>query len=156
MGHLLGAVGALLLGLIVLAYSAGGLSSGFSKSNIAQTQEALVLLRMQTQQFFNGTNYSGLDNDVALRAGIVPEGFVRGDTLRNAWGGDVTLTADETNGAFSVELNNIPQADCTQLARFQSDSWVSVSVNGSEIDPSDPVAVTDACGDSNTLLYTAR
>lgn len=156
MGHILGALGGLLIGLLLLAYSAGGLSSGFSKSKIANTQEALIILRMQTQQFFNGTNYSGLDNDVAMRAGIVPEGFIKGGVMRDAWGGDVTLTADEANGQFSIELASIPQADCTQLARFQSDSWTSVSVNGSDIDPSDPVAVTDACGDANTLVFTAR
>lgn len=156
MGHLLGALGALLLGLIVLAYSAGGLSSGFSKSNVASTQEGLIILRMQAQQFFAGTNYNGLDNDVAIKAGIVPDTFIKGDALRNAWGGDITLSADEANGQFSIELFNIPQADCTQLARFQSNSWAGVSVNGAEIDPSDPVAVTDACGDTNTVTYTAR
>lgn len=156
MGHILGALGGILIGLLLLAYSAGGLSSGFSKSKIANTQESLIMLRMQTQQFFTGTNYTGLDNDVALRAGIVPEGFIKGGAMRDAWGGDVTLTADDANGQFSIQLDNVPQADCTQLARFQSDSWTSVSINGSVIDPSDPVAVTDACADTNTLIYTAR
>ncbi len=157
MGHILGALGGLLVGLIILAYSAGGLSSAFSKSNVASTQEGLIILRMQAQQFFVGTNYDGLNNEVAIRAGIVPDTFVKGDALRNAWGGDITLSADEANGRFSIELGNIPQADCTQLARFQSDSWASVSVNGADIDPSDPVAVTDACsGNANTIAYTAR
>ncbi len=156
MGHILGALGGLLVGLIILAYSAGGLSSAFSKSNVASTQEGLIILRMQAQQFFAGTNYDGLNNEVAIRAGIVPDTFIKGGALRNAWGGDITLSADEGNGQFSIELVNIPQADCTQLARFQADSWTAVSVNGAEIDPSDPVAVTDACGDTNTVTYTAR
>lgn len=156
MGHILGAIGALLIGLIVLAYSAGGIQSGFSKAGVASTEENLIILRMQVQQFFNGTNYDGLTNDVARRAGIVPDGFLKGENLRNAWGGNITLAPDTVNGQFSIELQNIPQSDCTQLARFQPDAWVSVSINGSEVDSSDPAAVTEACAATNTLTYTAR
>lgn len=156
MGHLLGSLGGLLVGLIILSGAATGLYLAFSKSNIGTTQENLIILRMQTQQFFSGTNYDGLSNDVAIRAGIVPRSFIKGNVLRNAWGGDITISADTANGMFSIDLTNIPQEDCTQLARFQSDSWARVSVNGADIDPADAIAVTDACGSNNTLTYTAR
>lgn len=156
MGHILGVLGGLLVGLIILSGAASDLNSAFSKNNIANTQQNLVTLRMQTQQFFSGTNYEGLTNDVAVKAGIVPESFIKGNVLRNAWGGDLELSANAANGMFNIELTNIPQEDCTQLARFQADSWAGVSVNGADIDPSDAVAVTDACGSNNTLTYTAR
>ena len=156
MGHILGALGGILIGLIVLAGAAGGIYSAFSKSNVASAEENLIILRMQTQQFFAGTNYDGLDNEVAIRAGIVPESFVKGDALRNPWGGDITLTSDTSSGTFSIELTIVPQTVCTQLARFQAEAWAGISVNGGEIDPSDATAVPSACGAPHTNTYTAR
>lgn len=156
MGHIIGVLGGVLVGLAIIAGAASGLYSAFSKNNIANTEENLVLLRMQTQSFFLGTNYDGLSNEVAINAGIVPEGFLRGGAMRNAWGGDITLTPDSANGQFSIEMANIPQQECTQLARFQGDAWASVSVNGSDVDPADPSAISQVCGTTNTLTFTAR
>ena len=79
-------VGAIIIGLLLIAAAAFGLNSAFGKSNVATTEQNLVLLRMQTQQLFFGTNYENLDNDVAMSAGIVPEAFMKGDSMRNAWG----------------------------------------------------------------------
>lgn len=152
----LDSLGSILIALVVIASVAGGLYMAFSKTNVASTEQDLIVLRMQTQSFFMGTNYDGLSNEVAIKAGIVPKGMNKGGTLRNAWGGDVTLTPDTSNGRFSIELTNIPQEECTQLSRFQSDAWQGVSVNGSAIDPSDPAAVADACSDTNTVTYTAQ
>ncbi len=157
MGHILGALGALLVGIIVLGGAAGGMYSAFSKSNIANTEEAVILLRMQIQQFFNGTNYDGLTNDVAMKAGIVPSSLIRGNNMRNAWGGDVTLSSDTSTGQFTIELTQVPQEECTQLARFQADAWAAVTVNGSEVNATDPAGITSTCsGKTNTVAYTAR
>ena len=70
-------VGALIVGLLLIAAAAFGLYSAFGKSNVATTEQNLVLLRMQTQQLFFGTNYDNLDNDVAMSAGIVPKAFIK-------------------------------------------------------------------------------
>ena len=149
-------VGAIIIGLLLIAAAAFGLNSAFGKSNVATTEQNLVLLRMQTQQLFFGTNYENLDNDVAMSAGIVPEAFMKGDNMRNAWGGDVTLASDADNGQFSITLDNVPQAACMQLARFQPDSWESISVNGTVVDPSDVAAISGACTDASSLVFTAR
>ena len=136
-------VGALIVGLLLIAAAAFGLYSAFGKSNVATTEQNLVLLRMQTQQLFFGTNYDNLDNDVAMSAGIVPKAFIKGDSMKNAWGGDVTLA-------------NVPQDACMQLARFQPDSWESISVNGSVVDPTDVGAIAGACTAASSLIFTAR
>ncbi len=154
---ILDSLGNLIIGLLIIGAVAVGLYAAFSKSNVATMEQNLVLLRMQTQQFFFGTNYDNLDNEVAIKAGIVPKAFIKGDTLKNSWGGDVTLSSDTSNGTFTVEIDNIPQDACIQLARFQPDSWQSVSINGAEIDATDVVGITDACSqDTNTLAFTAR
>ncbi len=150
-------VGAIIVGLLLIGAAAFGLYAAFGKSNVATMEQNLVLLRMQTQQFFFGTNYDNLDNEVAIKAGIVPKAFLKGDTLKNSWGGDVTLSSDTANGTFTIEMDNIPQDACIQLARFQPDSWESVSVNGADIDATDVAGIADACGQSaNALGFTAR
>ena len=131
-------VGALIVGLLLIAAAAFGLYSAFGKSNVATTEQNLVLLRMQTQQLFFGTNYDNLDNDVAMNAGIVPKSFIKGDSMKNAWG------------------DNVPQDACMQLARFQPDSWESISVNGSVVDPTDVGAIAGACTAASSLIFTAR
>ena len=77
-------VGALIVGLLLIAAAAFGLYSAFGKSNVATTEQNLVLLRMQTQQLFFGTNYDNLDNDVAMNAGIVPKAFIKGLKIPNS------------------------------------------------------------------------
>lgn len=154
---LLETIGGLLIALVVIGGAAYGLYTAFSKNNIANTEQALVTLRMQTQQFFFGTSYDNLDNDVALSAGIVPETLIKNEALRNAWGGDVTLSSDSAAGTFSIELAQIPQDACVQLARFQPDAWEGVAINGSDIDTSDVTSITSSCQDGeNTLTFTAR
>lgn len=150
-------VGALIVGLLLIGAAAFGLYAAFGKSNVATTEQNLVLLRMQTQQFFFGTNYDNLDNEVAIKAGIVPKAFLKGETMKNSWGGDVTLSSDSANGTFTVEMDNIPQDACIQLARFQPDSWEGVTVNGAEVDPADVSGIADSCSQTtNTLAFTAR
>lgn len=150
-------VGAIIVGLLLIGAAAFGLYAAFGKSNVATMEQNLVLLRMQTQQFFFGTNYDNLDNEVAIKAGIVPKAFLKGEALKNSWGGDVTMSSDTANGTFTIEMENIPQDACIQLARFQPDSWESVSVNGADIDATDVAGIADACGQTtNTLAFTAR
>ena len=154
---LLETIGGLLVALVVIGSAAYGLYSAFSKNNVASTEQALVTLRMQTQQFFFGTAYDNLDNDVAMTAGIVPEALIKNNTMRNAWGGDVTLSSDNAAGTFSIELTEIPQDACVQLARFQTDAWESIAINGGDVDTSDVTAITGACQDGdNTIAFTAR
>lgn len=154
---LLETIGGLLIALVVIGGAAYGLYTAFSKNNIASTEQALVTLRMQTQQFFFGTSYDNLDNDVAMTAGIVPEALIKNSAMRNAWGGEVNLSSDTTEGTFTIELTEIPQDACVQLSRFQTDAWEGVSINGGDIDTSDVTAITGACQDgSNTVAFTAR
>ena len=156
MGHILGSLGSILIGLVLLGGSATGLFLAFSKSNVATVEENLVIMHMQTHQVFYGTNYDTLTNEVAIKAGIVPKAFIKGDQLRNPWGGDITFSSDAGNGTFSIDLGNIPQEDCVQLVNFQPDAWAGVAVNGGEVDLGDPASATNACGETNTITYTAR
>ncbi|MGE4293565.1 MAG: type 4 pilus major pilin [Desulfovibrio sp.] len=157
---LLETLGAILVGLIILAGAALGLNSAFSSSKLSETEQNLVTLRMQIQHMFSGSSdFTGLDNDLALKAGVVPKSFIKGNVMKNAFGGEITLAPVTADAAFSIELTSIPQEECTKLAKFQTDAWLGVTVNGNEIDRLSDTLVTDivsSCEDSNTILFTAR
>lgn len=157
---LLETLGAILVGLIILAGAALGLNAAFSSSKLGETEQNLVTLRMQVQHMFSGSaDYSGLDNSLALKAGVVPKSFIKGEVLKNAFGGNITLASVTADAAFSIELTSIPQEECTKLAKFQTDAWLGVDVNGHVVDRLSDTVVTDIvsyCEDTNTILFTAR
>lgn len=157
MGGIFDILGGILIGLTILASILYGIFSGFSKSNVSSMEQDLVLLRMQTQQFYFGTNYNNLNNETAIKAGIVPKALIKGENLVNPWGGDVTLSSNSANSTFTLEIDNIPKDACVQLLRFQPESWDSVSVNGADVDANDVATIPDACSQTaNTLSFTSR
>lgn len=156
MGELGPVIGRILISLLITAAAAIGINTAYSKLKVGWTQEDLVVLRMQVQQLFIGTNYSGLSNEVALNSDVVPQGFVKDGAIKNAWGGDITLTGDASNGTFDIELANIPKSACTQLASFQSEAWEGIHVNGTPVGVDDVAGIANACGETNTITYTVR
>jgi type II secretory pathway pseudopilin PulG len=153
-------LGALLIGLVVGALTFSAISSGFMKSKIGSTEQDLVILRMQVQQLFaNSNGYTGLDNAGAIKNGLVPKSLIKGDDIRNTWGGPVTISANAANSSFTIDLEELPHEACVQLSRFQPDAWFSVEVNGNTIDPSGEVLdATGNCyaGNVNQIVFEAR
>lgn len=155
---LLETLGAILVGLIILAGAALGLNAAFSNSKLGETEQNLITMRMQIQQMFSGSSdYTGLDNELALQAGLVPKPFIKGSSIRNSFGGDITLAPVTGSSAFSITLTSIPQDECTKLAKFQTDAWLSVNVNGTDTTGGSVAEIVTACSSSsNTITFTAR
>jgi len=151
-------IGALLIALVVIAATAVSMNSGFSKSKIVTLEQATVTMRMQIQQLFSGSSdYSGLDNPTAIKAGVVPNSLIKGSSIKTPWGGDMTLSSNSSNASFTITLSAIPQEECTQLAKFQSDAWLSVEVNGTTLSSSNTVNdIVSSCSTNNTIVYEAR
>lgn len=148
----------LLVSLVVIAGAAVYLNSGFSKSKVVSLEQGIVTMRMQIQQVFSASpDYSGLDNATAIKAGVVPKSLVKGNDLKTPWGGEINLSTNDANGSFTIELSGIPQDECTQLANFQADAWLSVQVNGNVLDSDNTVAdIVNSCTTTNTIAYEAR
>lgn len=148
----------LLVTLVVIAGAAVYLNSGFSKSKVVSLEQGIVTMRMQIQQVFSASpDYSGLDNATAIKAGVVPKSLVKGNDLKTPWGGEINLSTNDANGSFTIELSGIPQEECTQLANFQADAWLSVQVNGNVLDSDNTVAdIVNSCTSNNTIAYEAR
>ncbi|MDR3043559.1 MAG: pilus assembly protein PilS [Desulfovibrio sp.] len=150
--------GSMLVYLILFAAGALLVYSLFSSGNLATTQQGLMSLRMQVQQLYSGgSDYNGLDNSLAMKAGLVPKTFLRGSKVVTPWGGEVALAASGDGSSFTISLSEIPQEECTKLATSQLDSWTAVSVNGNAIDKSSgTTTAAQSCNDSNTLVFTSR
>lgn len=148
----------LLVTLVVIAGAAVYLNSGFSKSKVVSLEQGIVTMRMQIQQVFSASpDYSGLDNATAIKAGVVPKSLVKGNDLKTPWGGEINLSTNDANGSFTIELSGIPQEECTQLANFQADAWLSVQVNGNVLDSDNTVAdIVSSCTSNNTIAYETR
>lgn len=150
--------GSLLLYLIMIAAGAILVFTMMSSSKLASAQQGLMSLRMQVQQLYSGgSDYAGLDNSLATKAGLVPKSFLRGTKVVTPWGGEVALAASGDGSSFTISLSEIPQEECTKLATSQLDSWTAVSVNGNAIDKSSgTTTAAQSCNDSNTLVFTSR
>ncbi|MDR2893675.1 MAG: pilus assembly protein PilS [Deltaproteobacteria bacterium] len=143
--------------LVMLGVVAGLISFVFSGSKAGQMQQALSTIPMQIQGLYSGSSsYSGLDNALAVKAGVVPKKLMNGDNIQTPWGGDITISAT-ANGTFTIALEEVDEDDCTKLAVYQMDVWESVKVNTSSFDGLSTVSdIIGACGDSNTITYESR
>lgn len=151
-------LGALLITLVVVAGAAVYLNSGFSKSKVVSLEQDIVTMRMQIQQLYSGSSdYTGLDSATAINAGVVPKNLVKGNDLKTPWGGEINLSTNDANGSFVISLSGIPKDECTQLAKFQTDAWLSVDVNGNTLENESTIAdIVDSCTTNNTIAYEAR
>ena len=150
--------GSLLFYLIMVGGAGLILFMLFSGGRLSEMQQSLAAMRMNTQQMFTSSlDYTGLSNDLAIKAGLVPQKLVKGGSLINGWGGAVTLATGDDTGTFTITVAQIPQDACTKLATFQLESWLSVEVNSSGISKDTAVAeAADNCQANNTIVYTSR
>ncbi len=152
-------IGAILFYLIMIGVAAAILYLLFGSSKISQMQQSLSTMTMQIQGLYSGSaEYTGLTNDVALKAGAVPRKLLKGQSIKTPWGGNITVATGADSGTFTIKLEGVKQDDCSKLAAFQLDSWVNVDINGSSFDSTSGVtsAVSSCISANNVLTYTAR
>ncbi|MEG1609968.1 MAG: type 4 pilus major pilin [Bilophila sp.] len=146
-------------GLVALAVAliAYGANKALNVFRVTRTQENLLTMRMQIQQLFSGaSDYTGLDNTMAINAGLAPSIFVKGTKLLNPWGGNITLASESATIAFTIQFDEIPREECTRLAAYQPEAWLSVDVNGNVANGKDVVTIAGSCSETNTITFTAR
>lgn len=116
------------------------------------------MMQMQIQSMFSGSSsYTGLDNDLVMANNIVPTNMLKGGKISNPWGGEITIVSTDGGASFSISLANVPQSECTKLALFQPDAWLSLTVNNGTIASGDVAAATNACNSNkNTVTFTSR
>lgn len=130
----------------------------FSGGKLSEIQQSVASIRMSTQQMYTSSlDYTGLNNDLVIKAGLAPQKLIKGGTLVNGWGGPVTVATGDDTGTFTITVAQVPQDACTKLATFQLESWLMVEVNNTSINKDIAVAeAADNCQASNTIVYTSR
>jgi hypothetical protein len=152
-------MGVIIFVALMIGYVAWQLSATTSSANLSMLQGSLTTMSMHIQKLYSGSNnYSGLDNAMAIKSGVVPQQLLKGDSINAPWGGPITLAPGTVSGTFTVSVAGIKESDCISMATYQLDVWTSVTVNGSSLDTKAAVAsATSMCsGASNTIVYTRR
>lgn len=143
---------ALGLGAVVTTFWS---SMGMDKTSRAlsgQTELSANILDVYSGQ----SNFTSLTNTVMINAKKVPKTMVSGTSIKNPWGGDVTLAVNGGNvGRFDITQTLVPSDACVKMATANSDI-VSLTINGSsQTLPVDAGNAASACsGTTNTLVTT--
>ena len=157
---------------IIGVLSVGGIS-GYSKAMAkykltkAQDQMAMILINIRTA-FASSPSYADLDNTNAILMNIVPSdmlpgGLGTGSTIKNAFGGDVSIDAAGTdNTQFTITYEDLGKEACVSLltSDWGTDGLVSIVMGSLSGGPSDKITVTQAAGESgcaatgNTIVWT--
>lgn len=154
----MGALGTFIFYTVMIAVVVGIIYQLFAGSKLTEMQQGLTSMTYNIQGLYSAQgSYAGLDNNVVITSKAAPEKLMRGDVLRTPWGGDITVSPGTDTGTFRIQLSDIDEDSCIKLANYQTNSWLSVAINGSEIDADSMVSeAISACQDSNTLTFTSR
>lgn len=158
MRDVLGVLGAIFIGILLLSGVIQWISDGFATSRLNDVQSNLIMMQIKVQNLFSGSSsYADLNNDLLLSNEIVPASLSKGGVISNPWGGEITFGSVDNGSAFSITLTQVPRKECVNLAVFQPDAWLNVTINATEIASGDVAGATNACNaGSNTVIYTTR
>lgn len=140
---------------MVLALSAvvvAGVMFYYQSASENQKLDALQSEFMATVGAIRGlyagrSNYGGLENSQVISAGHLPPSLIdkSTNTIKNPFGGTVTVAPEFSNTQYSVEFTDIPQGPCIKLVLTPFGSGVAaIFVNGKQISV-DPASATTWC-----------
>ncbi len=158
-------LGALVVGSIVFAFAAFGISGGLESARVSGFNESLELLRINVQEVyassrgFGSTDSSETDiTDTLLEAGAIPRNWLTDDeaNIVHNFGGGIEVVGSVSD--FTITANAITESACRKIVSSQYGNWDAIRVNGTEVD-SVPVLScrenTDSVG-NNELSFQTR
>jgi hypothetical protein len=152
-------MGSMIFYLIMLAGVGVLLISLSTDSDLSTAEQTLSSMRLETKQVYSGSgDYSGLDTDTAVGAGIVPSSMVKSDgSVSNAWHGAVTIATGSDTSTFVISYTGVPKDAAVKFASYQRGSWVDVSINGVSIIGASNIvsAAANNSADTNTIAFTS-
>ena len=145
--------------IAVVAGVALSYSSVKSKNDQQRAMQSIQMLRANIEQIYANGVYTGLSNEVLVKAGVVPGELLAGSNIKTRWG-DVTCAADGES-QYTITVSNLDPQACRSIANLSTTSWAKVTVGDTDIfDRSTNEAITpstllSACeGASNTVVFT--
>jgi len=148
------------IGILIMLVLVGGIlltaQRAFSSYKLMTAQRDIAMMKMHVQSLYAGSSdYTGLSNTVGISAGVFPSDMIKGATVKNAWGGQVTLAPGTDVTQFTISYSEIPQDVCLKIAQL-GDDWASIAVNGVDVmAAANRISATaGACQDgANTVVF---
>lgn len=148
---------AIAIAIVLGALSVWSMAASTSRENQAR-QEIIGMQNGVRSLFQNQSSYAGLDNALALKAGVVPTTLkIAGTSIRNPWNGAVALSPAGSNLQFVIAYDNIPEDACVKLATINSDfEQVQINNGSLSVPVSVPSASSQCRGRSNSLRFLSN
>lgn len=160
---------AVAIGAAIVISIVGFYLSGSESTKVNTHAQQIQKIAADTRSLYASRgDYTGLDNALAIQAGIVNNDMVAGTAIVNPWSGDVTLGTTASDRQFTLASDSMPEAACISLAtsNMGSGALASLEINGStvldtvggsDVDVTMADASSNCTADSaNTITWTFR
>lgn len=142
-----------------------GLSGGASTGSKVQAElkNLSAITASVKSNFSASTTYTGLTETLIRNAGGFPTQMLVGSSIKNTWGGDVTVAPSTINAGtppagFDITYTAVPKDACIQLTSQAIGTFLTIKV-GSTSSPTaswTPGLINTACsGATNTVVFGA-
>lgn len=143
--------------IMLLLLAAGGATfwyqHGRSQYEVGEATSQINLIASNVARAFNGNDYTGLNNSLAISMDLVTGDMVKGSSILNPWGGAVTVAAGADTSQFTIAYAGVPESACITLSQIDDD-WAGVDVGGTAVTVGTMSTSATACGDDNTITWT--
>ncbi len=168
---LMEALVAMMVGIVILAATAFGVSRFFTAPEIspdASTIEASNITQIATHLKNlkeGGRGYADLTVPLAVKSHAIPLSMSQNSSAITSSWGDVRIgPASATDPEhYSITYQNVPSEACQQLVlKLRSGGWTAMTVNTYAIDLNTPLegatgSIQSACNNTgNTLVFTGK
>ena len=120
------------IGLVFVALALTVYGSDRDKNNVRNETENISLIYNQTMDLFSNDTLDKFDTKKAVEIGIMPKKMkVLGGTVKNAWGGEVTVTG-AAQSTLTLTTARVPAGSiCIDLLINQAEvGWTDYDVGG--------------------------
>lgn len=141
------------------------LSTAFSNADTEKASNELMGLRVAAKKTFANSGGYGANGDNLLitlsQTRSIPGSLAQANpgtpnvTVRNGWGGAVTMVATQNGAAFDISYSNVPRESCaTLISGSGQNTWLSITLNGAVQQlPVTPANAATTCTDTNQIVF---
>lgn len=160
---------AIVIGAAAIVFTVFQSAQPSSDSNKA-TSDMTVLAANIRSTYLVGSDFTGLNNALVLKGGLVPKPMISADgsSIVGAWGPPVTVQPDPTNRKFQIVYQGVPASACMKFVLGAGPYFEDASVGlnatsaGTPVrtnsQPIDPAVAAAACGQGDPLvvIFTSK
>lgn len=150
--NLIGVAIAIVIGLVVSVGIFTVYASASANNRAQQSSNNMMLLKSSIQALYPSPQYTGLNNQLLLDAGKVPESMQgAAGQIKNVWASDIVVTTAGANDSlFTITTNNVPTDECTSMLGILASNFRQVEAGGQTVkSPAQTFSATAAVAGCN-------